>query len=884
LIPWIALFLQVAAAPPAPAPSGEEAFYAVDHLRPPDGVVLEVGGMAFLPDGRLALSTRRGEVWIVEDPLADDPAKARFHRFAEGLWEGLGLAAVDGDLFVVQRSELSRLRDLDGDGLCDEVDTLCDDWGLSGNYHEFAYGLPVDAAGNFYVSLNVAFFNPKWWHGESPVPWRGWIVRIAPDGRLSPFACGLRSPCGLGQDGEGRLLVTDNQGDWVPACPIYVVHEGDFLGHPASLAWTPEYRASHTQASDTIPPERASTDRRPAAIWIPYEWSRSAGNLVVDASGGRFGPFDGQLFVAELTNGMVLRAGMEEVQGEMQGWVLPFRQRVGSAVRVLFAPDGTLLAGFTNRGWGGFPPADGIARLRWTGRTPFEIQSVHLLQDGFEIGLTLPLADGLAVGPGNARVRQYDYDYWWEYGSPDRSNVELPVSAVELSPDRRTLTVHAPGLAPAMVARLALTGLASADGQPLLHPEVAYTVNQLPAGERTSELVAKVVPPPPARESDEEGWLRLTYGDAFDAWTSSGWELCDAELDPADPTQLVTGPGVSALTDTAAEHPSAYVGKLQLGDGTYHVEFLLPREGRATVWIQGRYGIRLADGEGLADSGALLPGGGSAGRAPDHAGLGAPGTWHALDVEFRAPRFAADGTKAENARLASVSIDDTVVQRDVLLPGPSDGARDAEAALGPLVVTADTEVAIGNVRHRPAQAPEGAADAGGWTPLVADDSLAGWTEEGEGIWSVDDGALTGEGPPGWLVSERGDLEDFELRARVKVSDGGDSGILLRAETGAGAPHGYEVELNSSFADPEKTGSVLGLAPVRTHFVAPDTWCELHVTCRGEKGGTRVVVRLDGVVVNDFLDAERRFAGGHIALQQHHEGSVVEIADLAVRAP
>jgi hypothetical protein len=56
----------------AQAPS-ESAYYAVDYLEAPAGARLEVGGMDFLPDGRLVVSTRRGQVWIVENPLAKDP-------------------------------------------------------------------------------------------------------------------------------------------------------------------------------------------------------------------------------------------------------------------------------------------------------------------------------------------------------------------------------------------------------------------------------------------------------------------------------------------------------------------------------------------------------------------------------------------------------------------------------------------------------------------------------------------------------------------------------------------------------------------------------------------------------------------------------------------
>ena len=503
----LAALLGAALAPPQ-AELDENAYYTVERYTTPEGERLEVGGLDFLPDGRLAVSTRRGQVWLVEDALAEDPGDARFELFAEGLQEGLGLAVVGGEVHVLQRGELSRLRDADGDGRADHVDTLANDWGLSGNYHEFAFGLPRDAAGNFYVGLNVAFFSPQWWHGQARVPWRGWVVRVDPAGAVSPFAAGLRSPCGLGLNSAGDLFVTDNQGDWVPACPIYHVQEGRFYGHPASLAWTPEYRAEERQPSDVQPPE---TERAPAAVWIPYDWSQSAGNLVPDTTGGRFGPFEGQLFLAELTSGAVLRVVLEKVRGEYQGAVLPFRAGVGSANRVAFAPDGSLICGLTNRGWGGLAPADGLARVRWTGRTPMEMQRIHLVQDGFEITFTQPVAEGLALAPADVHLTQYDYDYWWEYGSPERHLAELEPTAVALSADRRTLTVRAP-LQPAMCARLRLSRVVSESGEPLLHPEFSYTINQLPEGPPTRQHVAKAVAPPPARDVRDEGLLRLTYG------------------------------------------------------------------------------------------------------------------------------------------------------------------------------------------------------------------------------------------------------------------------------------------------------------------------------------------------------------------------------------
>ena len=178
--------------------------------------------------------------------------------------EGLGLKVVDGDIHVVQRGELSRLVDIDGDRRVDRIETITQDWGLSNNYHEYAFGLPVDEQGNFYVSLNVGFMDPEWWHGQSDTPWRGWVLRVSPDGTVTPMASGLRSPCGLGMNMEGDLVATDNQGDWMPVCPIFHIEEGGFYGHPNSLRWTDEWQGRGEIPSDREP---VSESRKPAAIW-----------------------------------------------------------------------------------------------------------------------------------------------------------------------------------------------------------------------------------------------------------------------------------------------------------------------------------------------------------------------------------------------------------------------------------------------------------------------------------------------------------------------------------------------------------------------------------------------------------------------------------------
>ena len=187
----------------------EEDFFKINKVRSPEGTLLEVGGLCTLPNGDLAVTTRRGDIFIVENPTS---AKPYFRKFASGLHEVLGVAYKNGSLYVAQRGELTRLFDSNMDGKADVFETVYA-WPISGNYHEYSFGPKLAPDGSFFVTLNLGFPG-AWWHPESFVPWRGWTLHIYDDGRVEPWAAGMRSPCGISMI-DGELFYTDNQGDWV---------------------------------------------------------------------------------------------------------------------------------------------------------------------------------------------------------------------------------------------------------------------------------------------------------------------------------------------------------------------------------------------------------------------------------------------------------------------------------------------------------------------------------------------------------------------------------------------------------------------------------------------------------------------------------------------
>ena len=64
----------------------------------------------------------------------------------------------------------------------------------------------------------------------------------------------------------------------------------------------------------------------PPAVLFPYaKMGQSASGIACDESNGMFGPFTGQMFVADQTHSTVMRVYLEQVNGVYQGACFPFR-------------------------------------------------------------------------------------------------------------------------------------------------------------------------------------------------------------------------------------------------------------------------------------------------------------------------------------------------------------------------------------------------------------------------------------------------------------------------------------------------------------------------------------------------------------------------------
>ena len=117
----------------------EADYYPITTIPLPEGEVIEVSGIDVLPGNKVAIASRRGDIFVGENVFGPEP-EPKWTLFARGLHEVLGIAWKDGWLYLTQRPEVSRIKDSDGDGRADVFETLGDGWGINGDYHEYAFG------------------------------------------------------------------------------------------------------------------------------------------------------------------------------------------------------------------------------------------------------------------------------------------------------------------------------------------------------------------------------------------------------------------------------------------------------------------------------------------------------------------------------------------------------------------------------------------------------------------------------------------------------------------------------------------------------------------------------------------------------------------------
>lgn len=180
-----------------------------------------------------------------------------------------------------------------------------------------------------------------------------------------------------------------------------------------------------------------------------------------------------------------------------------------------------------------------------------------------------------------------------------------------------------------------------------------------------------------------------------------------------------------------------------------------------------------------------------------------------------------------------------------------------------------------------------------WQSLFNGRDLTGWMTHPQqpGNWRVEEGTIVGAGSVSHLFTTRDDFRDFEFRGEVRLSQDGNSGVFIRTpfamtdpNSAVSSPPGYEVQLvEGNQVHPAQSylsGGVIPLAnPNGANLIQQGQWYKFRVKADGDKFETWI----DDVQTVSAIDPQRKYQGGHLALQVWSAKSKVEFRNLEVRS-
>jgi hypothetical protein len=402
------------------------------------------GGFDFTPDGQAAiLATWNGDIWRVDGLMAAAPATLRWRRLATGLFQPLGVKFRGSELFITCRDQLARLRDLNGDGEIDFIESFNNDHQVTEHFHEFAMGLQIDSAGNFYYAKSAR-------HAlDSVVPHHGTLLRVSADGsRTDILATGFRAANGVCLNDDGTFFVTDQEGHWIPKNRINRVKPGGFYGN--MFGYTSVTNTSDDAMEQPMVWITNAKDRSPAELlWVPTNAWGNLGRSLLNLSYGV-----GRAFIVP----------HEEVAGTWQGAVceLPMPAFPTGIMRGRFAADGALYTCGMFAWAGNAIGPGGFYRIRRSGKPAFLPLAIHAMKGAFSVTFSDPLSER-SVKPDAFAFKAWSLKRTANYGSKHYDEHSLEITAARLSPDRRTVTLDIPALAATHCYELKAK-LAGADG------------------------------------------------------------------------------------------------------------------------------------------------------------------------------------------------------------------------------------------------------------------------------------------------------------------------------------------------------------------------------------------------------------------------------------
>ncbi|WP_367873106.1 DUF6797 domain-containing protein [Luteolibacter sp. Populi] len=388
---------------------------------------IRFSGFDFIDEDTAAISTWNGDVWTVSG-LKGDWSKLNWKRFASGLFEPLGLKVVNGIVHVHGRDQITKLTDLNGDGEADRYEAFFREEAVSPNFHEFAFELQTDKAGNFYTCKA----SPVKGGGrgfDQIYPSHGTVLQISPDGSKSKvIATGLRAPGGLGVGPNGEITTGENEGTWQPCCKLNYFTPKEF----------PVFLGTEPSKHDVKKPFHEPL------CYFPMSVDNSGGSQVwVPEGDAAFGLKPGELIHCSYGQSTLYRVLPSFADGTIQGGVvkLPIPLQ-SSAMRVRFAKDGSLYTcGF--RGWQTNASSEtAFQRIRYNKGVAIPVpDKVEFTKTGVRIHFEKSLDPELAADPESYTSERWNYVRSKQYGSGEFS-VDKPDREAEKNAEEKESQGH----------------------------------------------------------------------------------------------------------------------------------------------------------------------------------------------------------------------------------------------------------------------------------------------------------------------------------------------------------------------------------------------------------------------------------------------------------
>ena len=437
-------------------------------------------GMQFLSDGRMVLATTQLIPPYGDVPAASTAAKLyvvsgltgnmdniQVKDIANNWMQMTGITVVNDTIYVSDRDAQYQI--LDKENPTDlkanrkKIISWPDEgtWNRGRFWHQYLF-TPIFYQGYFYAPYSGSIGEA----GMSNVPptssKSGAFFKWKVGGALEIVAGGLRSPNGLNISPTGDMMVTDNQGGWLPSSTFALMRPGKFYG-----------------CRNTTPNFAESWPYQPPVAWLPHGDIRRSPTQPIYVPTGAY---QGDWLMGDAFHPGLIRVNVDTVKGEYQGGVFWFSRGTGTAAinRLIWGPDGSLYMG-TIEHIGSLPidgPTPMYRLVPKVGVSVFEMKAISLLTDGFQIEFTEPV-DKATIGNAAFGLSQWKYVRVEAYGEGRTNDPvgSIAVTGTEVSEDGKRVHVKVNKLTTDRVVYFKLTGVKSASGKVPLDNESWYTLN-----------------------------------------------------------------------------------------------------------------------------------------------------------------------------------------------------------------------------------------------------------------------------------------------------------------------------------------------------------------------------------------------------------------------